>query len=277
MKFAKTILKTFLVLGVSGMLVVGCKKNNTNDIDADVRPAEDQSMADIAFTDVQQIADEAATTGSLSSFREPGGISGVCATITRDTISTPRRVTIDFGAANCLCTDGKNRRGKVIVSYTGRYKDAGTVINIGFDNYFVNDNQVTGTKTVTNQGRNASGNLVWAINVNGQVILANNGGTISWTSQRSREMVAGENTPAWSDDVYRISGNGSITSSNGKSCTFNITTPLRKEIGCKWFVSGIVDITPGGKATRTLNFGTSGCDNQATVTILGSTFNITLR
>jgi hypothetical protein len=279
MKQTKLILKNLVLVCAASLVFVACKKNASNDFDTDVRPAEDNSIAEATYNDVHQIADEAVNNGSLANFREGnnGAITSGCATVTLDTVSTPRRVVIDFGTSNCLCSDGKNRRGKIIVTYTGRYKNAGTVITHSFDNYFVNDNQVLGTKTVTNNGTNAAGNMNWTISVNGQVILANGGGTITWVSNRNREMIAGAATPTWGDDIYLITGTGNVTSSNGRSCTFTITTPLRKELACRFMVSGVVDITPANRPTRTLNFGSGACDNQASVTILGTTYPITLR
>ena len=48
-------------------------------------------------------------------------------------------------------------------------------------------------------------------------------------------------------------------------------------MSCRWFESGTLDVTPEGKATRTLDYGTTGCDANATVTILGYTFPIVLK
>lgn len=277
MNTIRSLAKSFFFLTLSASLLYSCKKSAA-DLENDVHTAVDQTITEINFTDAQQIADEAVAGNTLTSFRETGAsvVLSACASITHDTLTSPKRITVNFGTANCLCTDGKMRRGKVIVSYTGFYKAPGSVITITFENYFVNDNQVTGTKTITNNGRNAANRLNWTIQVNGSVIKTNNGGTITWVSTRNREMIAGDGTPVWADDTYLITGNGTLTSSQGQSCTFNITTALRKEVGCKNMVSGVVDITPSGRLTRTLNFGTGACDNQATVTIAGVSFPITL-
>ncbi len=42
------------------------------------------------------------------------------------------------------------------------------------------------------------------------------------------------------------------------------------------FVSGTVEILPDGKPLRILYFGNGECDNDATVTINGETYNINL-
>lgn len=280
--YAKKI-STFVAVAVLGtsLLFTSCKKDASKD--ADVESAENNSLAEASFNDVTTISDQAAIGGSVNmrvadGSREDGSLGSGCATVTIDTVSTPHLITIDFGSTNCVCNDGRTRRGKILLSYSGRYRESGTVISISFNNYFVNDNQLTGTKTITNQGLNNAGNLVYKIDVNGQVIKANGGGTISWTSSRQREWTAGANTPlVWSDDAYSITGTASGTNASGKSYTINITKPLVRKMSCRWFESGTLDVTPEGKPTRTLDYGSTGCDANATVTILGYSFPIVLK
>ena len=268
----------------SSLLFTSCKKDSSKD--SDVEAAESSALAEASFNDVTTISDQAALSGSVNmrvagdaaANREDGSLGSGCATVSFDTVNTPHAIIIDFGTTNCICNDGRTRRGKINLSYTGRYKDAGTVITISFTNYFVNDNQLTGTKKITNQGLNNAGNLVYKIEVNGQVIKANNGGTISWVSTREREWTAGSSTPLiLSDDAYSITGSATGTIASGKSYTITIKTALVRKMSCRFFESGVVDVTPEGKPTRTLDYGNTGCDANATVSILGYTFPIILR
>ena len=95
-----------------------------------------------------------------------------------------KTLTVNFGATNCLCNDGRYRRGTIVLSFSGKYKDFLTVITVTPQNYFVNDNQVSGTKTITNKGHNAVHHLVYEINANMAIVKANGGATITWTSNR---------------------------------------------------------------------------------------------
>lgn len=277
MRSTKNIFRYMMVAATIGVLFTSCRKDK-DEKDNDTSAASDNSLAEGTYNDVNNIADEA-SEGSLSSYLSPSGeksMLSTCATITHDTTVTPRLLTIDFGTTNCLCTDGRNRRGIINVSYSGQYRDSASVHTITFTNYFVNDNQVLGSKTVTNNGHNAAGNLSYSIAVNGQIIKAGGGGTINWTSNRTREWIIGESTAIWSDDVYLITGSANGTNAAGNSFNMTITTALRKEIGCRHFVSGAFSLTPSGKPTRYINFGSGACDNQATVTINGNIYNITL-
>lgn len=276
----KAILKSFLAIGLISLIITGCRKKDDLENDTDTLSASDNALAESYFTDVGNISDEAAT-GSLSSYKggSSDGILSTCATISFTSTGNDTTMTVDFGTTNCLCLDGRYRRGKISVTWSGAYKDPGHVHAITFDNYFVNDNQVLGTKTVTNNGLNGSGNLSFSIDVNASIILsvANGGGTITWTSQRTREFIAGASTSTWADDVYLITGTASGTSAKGNTFTATITNPVRKELACHYIVSGTIDLTPNGKLTRTIDFGNGACDNKATVTINGTTYNITLR
>lgn len=272
-------IKYIMVVATVGMLFTSCRRDK-DEKDTDTSSASDNALAEGTYNDVNNIADEAAN-GNLTSYLAPASaenksILSTCATITHDTSVTPRVLTIDFGATNCLCNDGRNRRGIITVTYSGHYRDSASTHTISFTSYYVNDNQVLGTKTVTNNGHNSAGHLSYTVNVNGQIIKASGGGTINWTSTRTREWIVGESTLPWNDDVYLISGSANGTNAAGNSYTMAITSPLRKEIGCRHIVSGQLTLTPSGKPTRYVDFGTGACDNNATVTINGNIYNINL-
>jgi hypothetical protein len=93
----------------------------------------------------------------------------------------------------------------------------------------------------------------------------------------------GQSTPiSWSLAKVGITGSASGTTANGRSFTCNITSQLVRDFGgCTIakrhpFIQGTLQFTPGEKATRTIDFGQGTCDLDATVTIKGKTYNITL-
>jgi len=262
---------------------LACKKDSK--ADSDTTPAQDNSLAESNYNDVNTMVDASANAGVSFSFRtatndnvaREENIMGGCTTVTIDTVSTNRTITIDFGTTNCLCADSRYRRGKILATWTGKYREAGTVVNITFDNYFVNDNQIKGTHKTTNMGLNTANHLVYKIEVAGSIVKANNGGTITWASTRNREWVEGSSTPLnILDDTYSITGSASGTNASGDSYTITITQALVRKMSCYWFESGKVEVTPAGRLTRSLDYGSSGCDNKATVTIAGTVYNVLL-
>jgi hypothetical protein len=270
----------FAVIAVLSLGFTSCKKDTKEDTTADADVIIENSAGDAAFNDVAGISDEA-YSGSLESYRSSTNevVMTTCAVITFDTLSSPRMFTVDFGSSNCLCKDGNYRRGKILVSYVGKYRDSLSSHTISFDNYFVNDNQLLGTKTVTNNGHNAAGKLSYTVTVNGKIKWAATGDSSTYTSNRTRVWSQGENTFTWLDDVYLINGTASGVTRNGTSYTMNTATPLKVEIGFRYITDGILEFTPQGKTTRSIDYGYIGGarDALARVTINGNTFTVNLR
>lgn len=273
--FSKKVTTRLVAVFAVAFLFTACKRNKNNSDDSDNTFAKDNATSELIYNEVLNIADDASTTpngGNLSNYK----MRSACATVTHDTLSTPKTITIDFGSTNCLCGDGKYRKGKILVSYTGAYKDSGHVHTITFDQYYVNNNHVLGSKTVTNMGHNASNQMYFTVAVNGLIIKANTNDSIIWNANRVRTFLAGESTQTKTDDVYSITGSGSGQRANGTQYTMTITQPLVRALSCQWIQEGEVEIQPVGGYLRTLNYGAGTCDDQATITVNGTTYNITL-
>lgn len=277
----KKILKYFFVAAIIGVFFAACKKKDVTPADTDTSGASDNVMAEGTFNDVSNISDQAAggvLTSYLSAYTngsENRGISS-CASVVRDSSynggNTIHTTTITF-TAGCQCADGKFRSGIITVTWTGHYYTVGNTITIAFTNYTVNGNAVTGTYKIVNNG-----NYTYTIDVNG-TIAKSGGNTITWVSHRVRTMTAGFTTPTDpTDDVYSITGSASGTNANG-AFSDNITSALRVHMDCNQckIESGVWDMTPVGKPTRTIDFGTDGtCDNQVKVSINGFSSMITI-
>lgn len=272
----------------ASMIVFSCKKDEKEEeieVNNETTTAQDNAIAQNMFDDVKKVIEETANdegqTGKVANF------FGTCVSVTINpnwidsTQYWPKTMTIDFGTSNCTGNDGINRRGILSVTLTDRYRNAGSVLTVQPQNYFVNDHKIEGTKTLTNNGRNASNNLTFSVQVTNGKITFPTGGFTTWNSTRTNEWIAGESTTWFAnglsgicDDVYLITGSSSGVNRNGLSYSVNITSPLRKELCCRWIVSGSLDIVPNGLLTRSVNFGTGNCDATATVTIAGNTFTV---
>ena len=272
-----TLILTLMIFAAIALIVSSCKKDEIELEDTTI--SQDDAYAEKTFEDVSDMSDEAYDIGTgnhLKAFPGERMFLSECATVTLDTTVFPRELTIDFGEENCLCRDGKYRRGKIIMTFNGRYRHPGTVITTGFEDYYVNDNSVEGTKVVTNMGENDNGNLYFTIEVVG-VIQREDGSTFSWNSSREREWIQGADTPNRWDDVYLITGTAEGIRPNGLTWEREIIIPLRVELACRFIVSGSIELRPEGRPVRLLDYGDGNCDNEATVTINGETFTIYLR
>ncbi|MES2381462.1 MAG: hypothetical protein V4538_10510 [Bacteroidota bacterium] len=262
----RKLLIAIMALGSVSLVLSSCKKDKENDFDTE--STVDNSNSESSFDQVFKQVDEAASSKAL-------GKTGP--TVTIDSSSSPKVMTIDYGTGT-ICNDLKVRSGKIIVTYTGRYRETGTVIHVTFENFVQNGKRINNasTKTITNNGRNGQGNLSWTIQVNASILLET-GQTITWNSTRSRTWIAGESTPAdWTDDKYEITGSTTGTNRRGVNYTCNITSPLLIDLSCnlRRITKGIVELTPEGKNARTIDFGNGECDNEATCNVNGRSFKI---
>lgn len=274
----KTLFLGFLI--TAWLAFPSCEKSKQEAVEtADIEESVKMATADDLFDEVEEIADQAWEKGTV--LLKDGDADrphlGDCVTITVDTTAIPRVMTIDFGETNCFCNDGKYRRGQIIVTFTGRYRRIGAVITHTFNNYYVNDNHVEGTKVMTNLGLNENGFMQFKHEVTGSITFIADGKVLSWTSLKTRTWIEGRETPRWRDDVFLIEGGSTASSSTGGSHVREITNPLRRELNCKWFVSGTVLTTPAVRPERLLDFGDGTCDNLATLTIGDRTTTIILR
>lgn len=273
---------------ISFLAIQSCKKENDESIDLGTTASQDNGAAENAFADIKRVVEEAADdegqSAKLSGGVKSGSYSfGSCATVSINPgwldPNWPKVMEIDFGSTNCQGAYGINRRGKLIVTLTDHYRDSGSTLTIQPQNYHVNDVKVEGTKTITNQGYNTSGNLQFDVDVVNGKLTYTNGDVTTWQSTRINEWVEGDSTTLFThglagicDDVYLITGSASGVSRNNTNYSVTITTPLRKEICCRWLVSGELEVAPNGLHTRYVDFGNGTCDNKATVTINGTSF-----
>ncbi len=276
-------------VAIISIVATSCKKDEKKKdiVDNETNTALDNAVAQNFFDDMKKVVEEAADDEGKSTMKI-GYSFGSCATVSItpawiDTTTWPKIMTIDFGTSNCLGSDGVNRRGKLVVTLTDRYRNTGSILTIQPQTYYVNDHLIEGTKTITNNGRNSSNNLSFTVKVTGGKVTFPTGESTTWNSTRTIEWIAGESTTWFSnglagifDDVYLITGSANGVSRSGLAYTVNITSALRKELSCRWIVSGSLDIIPSGLLTRSVNYGSGACDATVTVTIAGNTFTVVM-
>jgi hypothetical protein len=251
----------------------GCKKDET---DSETQTAADNAQAESIFNDAVNIVDDGARKEKGINKLSPDNYYGLYACVTlkvdSDTVGA-KNMLWDWGTTNCQGADGRFRRGKIYCEFSGPYSLSGTKTTIQFQEYYLNDNLVTGTITI----RNDNANSVRTITIQNGSITNPANQKITFSGTHTFKWIQGDNTPLIrTDDIYEVSGNSNGTSINGNTFSTNITVPLVFDLNCKYITKGKIDITPGSKPTRTLDFGSGLCDDKATVTIQGNTFNITL-
>ena len=178
----------------------------------------------------------------------------------------PRSWTLDYGTENCTCYFGNTKRGKINVTLSDWWRNEGSLREISFEDYYFNDNQLEGTKTILNTGLNENGNLTFTKNVNNAKLTYADGTSITWNCEKYSELVEGGDTFIFADDIWSVTGSGSGTDLDGNAYTMEITSPLMYHNGCFYPVSGVVEIVTDGQGTKIIDYGNGECDNSITVT-----------
>jgi len=282
-------IKGIVLFGLVLVSIISCKKEKddepvVNDRENFKAISEDHSYMEGELNSVFNTVDNVANEDSAISGKVSATVLPACATKTFD-IPT-KTLTVDFGTTNCLCADGLNRRGKVIAVFSGKYRTIGTTVTVTLDNYFVDDIQVKGSKTIVNLG-NSTGNFKYSYEVkNAEAITPT--GTITWETSGIIERIQGDSTFTPWDDVYSGVATSKGVNRFGNPYTVEVDTanPLIRKIDLNplcWrnFVSGILTFTDNKSNVIVLDYdpaNTQVCDKLAEMSINGSTpFTITLR
>jgi len=301
MRIVTFIKPLFAICVASSIIITGCKKSNNSspttagDDSTAANMSGTAATADNAYNDVLQIALEGGldnniayiasqasrgnvTTNGVHQAYSVNGINSLsCATYTltpADTSTFPKTLVVDFGTG-CTSNDGITRKGKITYILTGKVLLPGTTISATFESYSVNNYQLEGTYSITNNSTLAG--ISFTTKVTSGKITFPDATFYNYAGDKTIKMTAGMSTPTDpSDDVYSITGSNSISSSAGNSLVANITTVLSKSYTCKHVSSGIVSFIYNNNIHGTLDFGNGTCDDQATIKVGTFTKNITL-
>ena len=265
----KNALFLFAALLVGFTFFQSCKKDNA--LDEDVTTSEDLATSEDFSEEIDLATDLA--------IEERGG-GGTCPTVTlaQPWGTWPNTITIDYGTTGCNGPNGDHLlKGKIIINQTADMFTAGAVRTKTFDNFFVDDVQVSGTKSWTNNGQDAAGNWSYTKTATDMAHLYPDGTSTTWNRVHTNTLIQGGNTPTHWDNVWSITGTDTGTNRNGKNITATILEPLIKKALCRWITEGVTQFTRDSK-TATLNFGNGTCDRFGQLTLPnGETVTIRLR
>lgn len=265
----------FVLISVLLLSAPACKQaaNIPSNPDDNGGYASDASRIELYNDDAISIADNAGVNYNSGYIGTEGNV-----TVATDTIDNPHIIIIRFG--DSACYDGRVRSGSIIVSYNGEYTAPGQVHTITFDNYFINNTQLTGNIQTIRIDTTIFGNWYYKEVVNDSLNMSQipqQSQYVVWNGALVRQWVAGYSggNGDRSKDIFSISGSATLTRANLHAFTFGISTPIQVALSCNFAESGVVNIS-SYDGSRLLSYGTGYCDPNAQVTIGNNTYNITL-
>lgn len=278
------------------LFTISCNKDEEDNSTITAEEASMNAKIDIANDDVSDIVDgEFVATMDNNVSGKSNEVSETslppCVTITRvpafGTALTPGTLvtkTIDFGTTGCPMPNGNILKGKIIMSFTFNPGAASHTINYQFLNFYHNALKLDGNKSFTRTMSVATASSpshpVVVMNMEMTVTFPN-GNVLERVGTRTREIIAGFNTPnVFLDNVYQVTGNWTTTFPNTTVQTSTITTPLNVKMSCisvnkPLLVSGVITFVRNNNPA-TLDYGNGDCDNLAVFTINGNSYNVTI-
>jgi hypothetical protein len=241
------------VLGAMLWVTSSCQKDNSlltngtpNTGMADFKQVALSEQLFNNLCDQIESLDQGSSTNRISGQNAYSNIVGACGTIIVDTVSMPRKITIDYGNVNCLGPDGHWYRGKIISTFTGSYRTPGTVNTYVTQNFYMDNNKIDVNRTITNLGYNGEVKenfMHFSVSEYIKITLPFGLGSITQQSEIDREWVEGESTESSNDDVYMLRGSKNILFSNGTQMESGTVLALRKQNNFPFYVTGTEKVT----------------------------------
>ncbi|NHF59578.1 hypothetical protein FK220_009520 [Flavobacteriaceae bacterium TP-CH-4] len=255
------------LLCATGLCILGCEDDDGSVASSEVVAAE--AVSDQQYIEIQN-ATEAITGVSGDAFLTDTGADKRASTykitdcVERSSEEVNGRVTItlDYGEG-CELGNGDTVSGVIAITYDQNDSANGAVILTTLENYRYNDISVTGNASSIYMANEENGGFIFSSETDLSFEWPDGLTAISYSLSET-ETVFAISDEAF--DLYTlVSGNGNTEFSNGDSYGYEITVPLRSEIGCAYIVSGVM-VSSENNSTLTRDYGDGSCDDIATET-----------
>ncbi len=265
-------LKTPLLFGMALLTIISC---STEESDSETFSNDEViSATELKFSDETEMISEEVTTiaedvyaaEEIALTSKSGYTTDLlpdCVTVTTVVTDTTREKTIDFGEG-CELPTGNVLSGIIYLSYALDMEAASKTINLSLENFTFNGVAIEGGADILRVRSNDNGNPQGTSNAAFTATWPD-GATASFTGTRTREWIEGFGSGFWGDNVFLITGKRTYTGRLGNVYEKEVITPLRRELSCRFIVSGVLNISRNDN-TASLDFGDGSCDAKGTLT-----------
>jgi hypothetical protein len=277
MKARKSLPFIVTATAVAMFFTYSCSKDSGSLSDTDLANAQDDAYAEALYDQVDNsvstnLTNLDASNYSPLSMKSTNDDGEACAVITvdhPDSTHFPKVITIDYGEG---CTmvykdDTITRKGKIIVTMTGRWWNEGSQHIVTFSDFYINDVKIEGTRTITNLGLNDKNHPELGIVLENGKITFNDTAWMTREANHVKEWIRSYNPM---NDTILITGTASGVNVLGQSYERLITEPLVM-VHCadyhwRWvIVGGTIQITNSETGVTTIDYSSSGCDGTLVV------------
>ncbi|MFD2099450.1 hypothetical protein [Flagellimonas iocasae] len=263
---------TSMLMGVLFLTFASCSKEESSS--EDLSSTEVISATELKFSDETEMiseeitaiaediyaADEISTTSKANYHSD---YLPECAIVTIELTDTTKNITLNFGEG-CEMPNGNSVSGSVYLSYALDMEAASNTITLNLEDFVFNGVAVEGSASIVRVRSNENGNPQGMSEANFTSTWPD-GNTTSYTGTRTREWIEGFGTGFWGDNVFLVTGKRTYVSRAGNEFVKEVITPLRREMSCRFIVTGVLEISRFGN-TVSLDFGDGSCDAKGTLT-----------
>ncbi len=263
------------VLLAIALFIVSCSKNDSADIVDDelvgieVISATELNASDeveLISEDITALVEDIYAVDELSFTQKASFTSDFipdCVLIT--TVVTDKSIekAIDFGDG-CELRNGNVLSGIIFLSYSKDMEAVTKTLNVSLENFTFNRVSIQGGASIVRKRANDKGNPQSVAEAD---FIAEwpEGDTMTYTANRTREWIEGYGSGFWGDNVFLISGKATYEGKLGAIFTKSTVEPLRREMSCRFIVSGILQISRNN-LEASLDFGDGSCDATGILT-----------
>ncbi|NER12400.1 hypothetical protein GWK08_03020 [Leptobacterium flavescens] len=267
----KNYLKKLAALSIIGLGVLSCDSEQADVIEVQessisVEEIQLSDEADLISEEVTNIVEDVYASDEISALsRGPYNSDYLpdCVTITTVVTDTTVEKTIEF-EDGCELPNGNVVSGTIKLSYARDMELMTKTLNFSLENFVFNDVSIEGSSSIIRTRSNGNGNPQSEATANFEAEWPD-GTSASFSGTRTREWIEGYGTGFWGDNVFLITGNRTFTNREGTTYSKEILVPLRRELACRFIVSGVLEISRGD-VTATLDFGDGTCDSKGILT-----------
>lgn len=309
----KSLNIAFALMCSATLFFVGCHKKETTEVDNETQSAVDNAVADQEYAAIVPTANSHAINTKGAGGVGRSSSMSPCDTLkwlnraTADTLpihmlpngnySIAPVYELDLALASSACTgtngsftDGKIRVGKWNIRITAPLRNPNSQMILKLIGHKTIDATPTKTTTISYSCDSIVVTTVASSSVAPYPFITYNikltGGlcqTAAWVIKYNFDRTIttypkGDATSA-EDPITYVFGTASGVNRQSRAFNVNIpsTTPLVKRKSCQYVQKGIMDLTPDGFKTRTVDFGNGTCDDDATFTVNGNTVAFKLK
>lgn len=265
----------FAVLAASLLLFSACDSDNDPIPEPDLSMVHADGELNQAFEDLDFMTLSVLQSSGVGARTVGTANDDLCSTAIITTDAQAKKIIVDFGAG-CTSSNGVERKGKILLAYTGNLLFPGATVITTFEGYEVNGLKLEGIRTLVNTAINlATSTITLGMKIQEGKVTWPDNKFVTFISDQVRSIQLG----AQSYEI-KVTGTASGINREGLEYSSLTTTPLVITQTCVQSgvyipTTGILQFSNEGMQIS-IDYGSGTCDKIVTLTYPGGVKEVIL-